>query len=96
MREIDQERSTGGGGLNAALHRLVLNVNDPAQFLLAQRFEDDDFVQAVDELRGELTSGGGDTGTRHPVSELRIANTLLREGIWNPIRGLSMRSFRSR
>ncbi len=67
--DMNHERLAGGSRLDSLLHHLKLNVNDPAQLLLAQRFEDDDFVQAVDELRRELPAGGSETGARHPVSE---------------------------
>src|SRR5229473_1616162 len=49
--DINQERLVGGSGLDTLLHHLKFNINDPAQFLVAQRFEYYDLVQTVDELR---------------------------------------------
>src|SRR5437867_8367135 len=63
--DIDQERFAAGSGVDTLLHHLKLNINDPAQFLMAQRLEDYDLVQTVDELRRELSTGGRDAGARH-------------------------------
>src|SRR5260370_17931110 len=67
--DIDEERLAGSRRPDALLHHLKLNVDNLAQFLVAQRLEDYDLVQTVNELRRKLAPGGGHTGARHPVAE---------------------------
>src|SRR6266478_7300043 len=66
---MNHERLARGSGLDTLLHHLKLNINDPAQFLVAQRFEDYDLVQTVDELRRELSAGGLNSGARDSGAE---------------------------
>src|SRR5216683_5323666 len=76
--DINEERFACGSSLDTLSHHLKLNLNDPAQFLGAQRFEDYDFVQTVDELRRELSTGGRDAGARDPAAEFRVAAGVVR------------------
>src|SRR5712664_1739469 len=70
--DINQERFACGSSLDTLLHHLKLNINDPAQFLITQRFEDYDLVQAVDELRRELSTSGLYTGARHSGAKFGV------------------------
>src|SRR6266852_890301 len=79
-RGFQKEQFAVGSSLDALLHYLKHNINDPAQFLGAQRFEDYDFVQTVDEFRRELSTGGRDAGARDPGAEFRIATGVLQRG----------------
>ena len=45
--DVHQERFGHGSSLYTPLHHLELNIDDSAQFLAAQRFEDYDLVQTV-------------------------------------------------
>ena len=62
--DINHERFVCGSSLDTLLHDLKLNINDPAHFLSTERFEDDDVVQTVDELRRELSTSCRDAGVR--------------------------------
>src|SRR6202140_4736606 len=78
--DIKQERFTFGSRLETLLHHLTLNINNPAQFLGAQRFEDYDSVQTVDELRRELSTSCRDAGARDPGTEFHTATGVIRWG----------------
>src|SRR5713101_3315701 len=43
-----------GSSLDTLLHHLKLDINNPAQFLSTERFENYDVVQTVNKLRREL------------------------------------------
>src|SRR5438067_1547655 len=58
LDDIKQERLAGGSRLDTLLDHLKLNINDPAQLLSTESFEDYDLVQTVDELRRELSPRG--------------------------------------
>jgi hypothetical protein len=66
LGDIKQERFAGGSSLDSLLDHLKLNVNDPAQLLITERFEDYDLVQTVDELRRELSTRSRYAGARNP------------------------------
>jgi hypothetical protein len=73
LGNIHPERLAGASSLNTPLHHLKLNVNDPAQFLCTERFEDHDIVQTVDELRCKLPTSSLDSSARNPGAEFPVA-----------------------
>src|SRR5579883_3008393 len=62
---INEKRLTGTSRLNALLHAFEFDINDPVQFLIAQRPEHDNFVQTVEKLRCELTARCFYSGARN-------------------------------
>src|SRR5207237_4466367 len=67
--DVNQERSACSSALDTLLDHLQLNINDPAQFLSTERFEDHDVVQTVDELRRKLSTSRRDAGARDSATE---------------------------
>jgi len=80
IRDINQEGLAGGSGLDTLLDHFKLNINDLAQFLFTEGFEDDDVVQTVDELRRELSTSCRDAGVRDSGAEFRIATGVFGRG----------------
>jgi hypothetical protein len=76
--DADLKRHSPGSGPDALLHHLKLNVNDPAQFLAAQRLKDYDLVQTVDKLWRELSTGRRYARACHLSLNLRVATGALR------------------
>lgn len=74
--DIDQERRACGS-LDTLFHHRKLNIDDPAQFLIAEGFENHNVVKTVDKLRRELSTSGRDSGTSDPDSDFRIASSLV-------------------
>src|SRR5579871_5821036 len=75
--DIQQEWTSCGSSLDTLLHHLKLNVDDPAQFLFTERSEDDDVVQAVDELRRKLPASSLDPCARNAGAEGPVATGIL-------------------
>src|SRR6476646_3039201 len=80
ISDINQKRLAGGSGVDTLLHHLQLNINDPAQFLIAQRFEDYDFIQTVDEFRRERLTGCRNPSARYPGSEFFLKAGIFQRG----------------
>src|SRR6266404_2588558 len=77
VRQSDVETLLPRSTIDALLHQMKLDINDPVQFLFAQGFKDYDLVQSIDELRRELPAGRLHTDPRNPATELRVGGIVL-------------------
>ena len=60
---VHVKRRFRGGRFQPPVDQIQLDVQNPAQLLVAERLEHNDSVQAVDKLRRELAAGRGDADT---------------------------------